>query len=341
MVIEVLDPRRDPEPAYWGALRAKAGLRADWSWEVLTTQAWSARTAQPIAVLLENGVPGGVVSSAWVTGLTRRHRFARPSGRGRLGGLDIRAPGSGAIPGWWFDAEDDDGGVARLLESFVPAMRAELGFGLRGLLIRQVGESGVDSVRGRLKMVRRTEDIAVLDVSPFTCRDDWMYSLARKRKQNLRKIFRTFDADPSVEVRIRPGAEADPVEVAELLRYNETKHHDVPIVPLPAFVGYVSALLRQPDVHVVEYRETTTGRALAVATVLDHPTLPIARHWAALPPELGGRPNLYFHFYGEAVRWAVEAGRPEVVFGKKMSEMKASLGARLVPQYAAAIALLP
>ncbi|KFZ79079.1 hypothetical protein ED92_26135 [Amycolatopsis sp. MJM2582] len=340
MVIEVLDPRRDPEPAYWKSLRGKAGLRADWSWEVLTAQAWAARTEQPVTVLLEDGEPRGVVSSAWVTGLTRRHRFARTAGRGRLGGLDVRSPGAGAMPGWWFDGEDEDGGVGRLLDTFVPAMREELGFGLRALLVRQVGESGVDSVRGGPKMVRRTEDVAVLDVTPFSSRDDWMHSLARKRKQNLRKIFRTFDADPSLTVRVRPGAEADPVEIAELLRHNETKHHDVPIVPLPAFVGHLGRLLRQPDVHVIEYRETATGRAVAVATLLDHPTLPIARHWAALPRELGGRPDLYFHFYGEAVRWALEAGRPQVVFGKKMSEMKASLGARLVPQYAAAVALL-
>jgi hypothetical protein len=291
-------------------------------------------------VLFEGGEPAGVVSSAWVTGRTRRHRFARPSGRGWLGGLDIRAPGAGAMPGWWFDGSAADGGVARLLESYVPAMRAELGPGLRGLLVRQIGESGVDAVRGGFRLVRRTEDIAVLDVSPFSGRDDWMYSLARKRKQNLRKIFRTVEADPTIGVRIVPGREIDPVAMAEVLRYNETKHHDVPIVPLPAFAGYLGELLRQPDVLVTEYRETATGRLLAVASIFDHPTLPIARHWAALPPEAGGRPNLYFHFYGEVVRWAVAEGRPEVVFGKKMSEMKATLGARLVPQYAAAVPLL-
>ncbi|EMD26251.1 hypothetical protein [Amycolatopsis azurea] len=340
MVIEVLDPRRDPEPAYWKPLRAKAGLRADWSWEVLTTQAWAARTEQPVTVLLEDGEPRGVVSSAWVTGLTRRHRFARPSGRGRFGGLDVRSPGSSAMPGWWFDDEGGDGGVGRLLDSFVPAMRAELGFGLRGLLVRQVGESGVDSVRGRLKMVRRTEDVAVLDVTPFSSRDDWVNSLAKKRKYNLRKIFRTFEADPSIEARVVPGADVDPVEIAELLRHNESKHHDVPIVPLPAFVGYWSALLRQPDVHILTYRETATGRLVAISTLLDHPTLPVVRNFAALPPELGGRTNLYFHFYGEVLRWALETGRPQVMFGKKMAETKASLGARLVPQYAAALALL-
>jgi hypothetical protein len=338
VVIDVLDPRHDAEPAYWTALRERAGLRADWSWEVLTTQAWAARTPQPVTVLRDGGEPRGVVSAAWVTGRTRRHRFARVSaGRGLLGGLDIRAPGASSQPGWWFADDDGDGGVRRLLETYVPAMRAELGPGFRGMLVRQVGEAGLAAVGGRFRLVRRTEDIALLDVTAFGSRDEWMQSLARKRKQNLRKIFRTFDADPSIEVRWLPGKEADPVVIAEALRRNERKHHDVPIVPLPHFTGYLTALLRQPDVLVAEYRDTGTGRLVAVATVLDHPERPIARHWGALGAAEGGRPNLYFHFYGEAVRWAIANGRTSLVFGKKMTEMKATLGARLVPQYAAAV----
>ncbi|GAA4545418.1 GNAT family N-acetyltransferase [Amycolatopsis samaneae] len=339
--VDVLDPRYDAEPGYWTALRERAGLRADWSWAVLTAQAWAARTPQPVTVLRDGAGPRGVVAAAWVTGRTRRHRFARPSARrGWLGGLDIRAPGSSAQPGWWFADAGGDGGVTRLLESYVPAMRAELGPGFRGMLVRQVGEAGLDAVGGRFRLVRRTEDIAVLDLAGFGSREDWMNSLARKRKQNLRKIFRTFDADPSVAVRCVPGAEADPVAVAEVLRYNERKHHDVPIVPLPHFTGYLTALLRQPDVRVIEYVETATGRLLAAATLLDHPVRPIARHWGALGRADGGRSNLYFHFYGEAVRWAIANGRGSVVFGKKMTEVKATLGARLVPQYAAAVPLL-
>lgn len=339
MTVDVLDPRHDAEPEYWTALREQAGLRADWSWEVLTAQAWAARTPQPVTVFRDGPRPCGVVSAAWVTGRTRRYRFAG-SGRGWFGGLDIRAPGASSQPGWWFAEHDADGGVARLLETYVPAMRGALGPGFRAMLVRQVAEAGRAAADGRLRLVRRTEDIAVLDVAGFGSRDDWMNSLARKRKQNLRKIFRTFDADPSAEVRCVPGKEADPVAVAEVLRLNERKHHDVPIVPLPHFTGYLTALLRQPDVVVIEYHDTRTGRLIAVATLFDHPARPIARHWGALPPEDGGRPNLYFHFYGEAVRWAIANGRESVVFGKKMTEMKATLGAHLVPQYAAAVPLL-
>ena len=42
--LEVLDPRYDGEPEYWAGLRQLAGLRADWSWEVLRTQAWLGQT---------------------------------------------------------------------------------------------------------------------------------------------------------------------------------------------------------------------------------------------------------------------------------------------------------
>jgi hypothetical protein len=334
VVIDVLDPRYDAEPAYWAALRERAGLRADWSWPVLATQAWAARTPQPVTVFRDGPEPWGVVGAAWVTGRTRRYRFTG-SGRGRLGGLVVRAPGVSSLPGWWFAGPD--GGLDCLLDAYVPAMRAELGPGFRAMLVRQLGEPA----GGGLRLVRRTEDVAVLDVARFGTRDDWLQSLARKRKQNLRKIFRTVEADPSIEVRLIPGREADPVAVAEVLRHNERKHRDVPIVALPHFTGYLTVLLRQPDVFVAEYRDPATGRLLAAGSVLDHPRLPIARHWGALAREDGGRPNLYFHFYGEVVKWALAAGRPSVLFGKGMAELKATLGARLVPQYAAAVPVLP
>jgi hypothetical protein len=321
--IEVLDPRYDVEPAYWTSLRKRAGLRADWSWAVLRAQAWCARTPQPVTVLHDGGEPQGVVSAAWVTGQTRRHRFARPGGRGALGGLDVRSPGTSSVPGWWFAGSGPGRGVRELLDVYAPAMRRSLGAGFRGMLLRQVAEEGLDEVRGRFRLIRKTEDIAVMRVGGFGAREEWMAALARKRRQNLRKIFRTI--------------ETDPVRIAEVLRHNERKHRDVPIVPLPHFIGYLSALLGQPDVVTIQYFERASARLLAVATIFDDPVRPIARHWSALPMASGGRQNLYFHFYGEAVRWAIEAQRTELAFGKKMAELKKTLGADLIPQYAAAV----
>jgi hypothetical protein len=78
---------------------------------------------------------------------------------------------------------------------------------------------------------------------------------------------------------------------------------------------------------------------LAATLILDHPQWPIMRAWSALPVESGGRPDLYFHYYDETVRWSVESGKRDVIIGKMLAETKKSLGARLVPQYAAAIPL--
>lgn len=338
VMAEVLDPRYDDRPAYWTALRERAGLRADWSWEVLSRQAWCARTYQPVTVLKEGGDVRGVVCAAWVTGGVRRNRFARASaGLGLLGGLDVRAPGTSSTPGWWFADSGTDGGVRELLDGYAGAMRAELGARFRAMLVRQVGEEAVETVSGRLRLVRRTEDIAVLDLTGFGDRAEWQASLSKTRRNNLRKIYRDIETDTSLAVDVVPGRDADVLAVAELLRHNEVKHRDVPIVPLPQFTGYLAALLAEPDVVVIRYTEAVSGRLIAVAVVLDDPARPIVRHWSALPVEAGGRPNLYFHFYGETVRWALGAGRPALVLGKKMSAVKKSLGAELVPQYAAAI----
>ncbi|WP_253778773.1 GNAT family N-acetyltransferase [Goodfellowiella coeruleoviolacea] len=340
MDVEVLDPRFDPEPAYWSALRERAGLRADWAWEVLVTQAWCARTPQPVVVLRDGGAPAAVVAAAWISTHSRRHRFVSSTRGGRLGGLDVRSPGSSAVPGWWFaDADGADAGCGRLLTRYVPVMRRELGAGLRGLLVRQVPEAGVARLAGRFRLVRRTEDVGVIDTAGLAGTEDWLAGLGKKRRHNLRRIAEAVRADPALEVAMLPGAEVDPVRLAALLRHNERKHHDVPIVPLPQFTGYLTRLLRQPDVLVLRYQERATGRLVAAALVLDHPNWPVVRAWSALPVDDGGRADLYFHFYGETVRWAAESGRHGVIMGKKLAHLKKSLGARLVPQYAAAIPL--
>ncbi|ACU98681.1 hypothetical protein [Saccharomonospora viridis] len=339
MSIEVLDPRFDAEPPYWRELRARAGLRADWAWEVLRQQAWCARTPWALAVLLDGSRPRGMVGAAWVGSRTRRHRFVVSRRGGGIGGLDLRAPGSSSFPSWWFADAGTDGGVRRLLSEYLPAMRRLFGPGLKGALIRQLPEAAVPAVAGRWRWVRETEPIARIDTEAFGCRDDWLETVSRRRRAHLRKVFAQVEGDEGLAVEFLRGEQADAVEVAELLRINEVKHRDVPIVPLPQFVGYLRRLLAQPDVFVLSYRDVETRRLLGATTVYDHPQWPLARSWSAVEVEDGGRPDLYFHMYGELVRWAISEGKRGVVLGKKMIQVKTSLGAELTPQYAAAIPL--
>jgi hypothetical protein len=335
-MIEVLDPRFDQEPGYWAALRAQAGLRADWSWPVLSTQAWLARTPQLVTVFLDGGEPRGVVWAAWVTTRTRRYRFAASRRGGRIGFLDVRSPYNSSVPGWWFAGYTPGARPGELRAHFAEyaaAMRRELGIGFRGLLLRQLAEAEVPEVAGRFRMVRPIEPISLLDTARFHSTDDWLGSLARKRRADLRKINR----DPAFEVHFRPGAEEDALAVTTLLRHNADKHRDVPILPLRPFVPPFAAVLAEPDVWTVDYRDPGTGRRLAVALILDHSEWPVPRNWSALPVDQGGVRGLYLHLYGELVRWSIAAGKQGVIIGKKLPKLKASLGAQLIPQYAAAI----
>lgn len=333
---ELLDPRFDPEPGYWAEVRQRAGLRADWAWDVLAVQAWCARTPQYISVFRDRGVPTGVAASAWVGTPTRRYRFAGAGRGGRIGGLDVRSPGSSALPGYWFA---DAGGAGELLERFVPAMRRELGAGVRGLLLRQIDSADVSHVDGRWRMVRRTEDATEIPIAGFGSVEDWLATLRKKRRHNLRRISQRVAEGADLEVTVGPLSASDAVESASLLRHNEDKHRDVPIVPLPQFVGYLERLFDRSDVVGVRYRDTDTGKLVGLGLLYDHSARPLVRSWAGLPPELGGRRDLYFHFYVESVRWAIAAGRDGLLLGKKMAEMKQTLGATLLPQYAAAIPL--
>ena len=317
---EVLDPRHDAAPEYWPALRKRAGLRADWSWDVLAAQARCARTRQPIWVRHEDGTPGAVVAADWIS------RF-------RLGGLVVRAPGTSAVPGWWLA---DGRPLRALVAEYRASMRRELGIGMRGLLLRQLTADQVAGISGRLRVIRRTGDLSVLDTARFDSRADWLATLAKKRRHNLRTIFRTIDGDPSLEVR-HVGAE--PEEVANLLRHNDLKYGTATVLPPPppTSVDYLRPLLGQPEVRTTGYRDTGSGALLGVGLVLDHPEWPVWRSWSTLPVEQGGRRDLYFHFFGELVGWAIETGKRGVIVGKGLPELKKTLGATQVPQYAAGI----
>lgn len=330
----MLDPRFDAEPTYWRALRERAGLRADWAWEVLAVRAWSGRT--PVLLAVAGGArPWAVVCAEWAGLPVRRNGFVGV-GRARvLGGLHVRAPGTGSVPGWWA-AEDVP--VGELLHDYVRAMRRELGIGCRGALLRQVPQEVLDRLRVSPRLVRPTEAMAVLDLTGLRTHDEWAATLPRKRRQNLRKIIRDLAAADHIAVDVVPGTAVDPVEMASVLVHNERKYNTGRLVPLPQNTGYLAALLRQPDTLVGRYTDRRTGRLLALVSILDHPTWPVMRHWSAVPwPDPGARPNLYLNQYSTVVSWATEGGRQGILVGKGKATLKESLGAELVPQFAAVL----
>lgn len=378
--VELLDPRYDPEPAYWPDLRRRAGLRADWAWDVLTVQAWCSRSRR--LVVVEHGADGptGVLAAAWVTTSTRPNRFVATRRGGRVGILDVRSPGSTAVPGWWFEptwpAEPPEPaappgpaglsgragppgpigpsesagragppesagatpGLRRRLDGCLRRLRGELGFGCRGVLLRQVPAGELAGLGGLLRPARRTVDVATMDLASCQTLEDWFATLRKSRRRSLRKVINALEADPTLEIRTGAAALEDPVRLAGLMRHNHRKY-DGRFGPLPLFTGYLERLMAQPDVISTVYADRATGEPLGVGVILDHPRRPTDWAWAALPAELGGRTDLYFHCYIELVRWALAAGRTSFVLGKGKPEVKVTLGADLVPQYAVAAPL--
>lgn len=331
--LEVLDPRYDQEPACWGELRVRAGLRADWSWAVLGAQAWCSRSPLLITMIRDSGRVRAVFCADWVGLPAHRHRYVSTGPGPLVGGLHVHAPGTGSVPGWW---AEPDLPPADLLRAYLRGMRRELGLRCRGALFRQIGADVVDQLR-RPRLMRPTEPLARLPLQGWRTREDWTATLARKRRQNLRKIFRVIDEDPSVEVAVEPGVAADPVDVADVLRHNERKYQGRMLTSLPQSIGYLDALLRQPDVSVGTYRDRDRGQLLALVTILDHPQWPVTRHWSQIPLDRSDRPNLYLHHYGLVVSWALRNGKQGLLVGKGKPDLKMTLGAELVPQFAAAV----
>lgn len=328
---EVLDPRHDAEPPYWRELRTRAALRADWAWEVMAAQAWTSRTPSYVSVLRNGGSADGVVFANWAGLPVRRNRFVGTRRARLVGGLHVRNPGSGSVPGWWSDGLP----TAEFLRDYVTAMRRTLGIGCGGALLRQLTADEITAM-GRRCVSRPTESLGVLRTSAWSSVAEWLGGMKRKRRHNLRQIIRAVDQDETLAVDVVPGTALDPLEVARVLRHNEQKYAGR-LSPLPQTTGYLTALLRQPDVMVGAYRAAGTGELEAFVSVLDHPRWPVTRHWSACPPTRPDRPSLYLDHYRLMVEFAQRTGKEGVIVGRGKPELKQSLRAELVPQYAAAI----
>ncbi|MGW5052739.1 GNAT family N-acetyltransferase [Actinokineospora sp. NPDC004072] len=328
MTVEVLDPRTDPEPAYWAQLRKRAGLRADWAWPVLRAQAWSGRCPHLITVLHGDDGPVGVVNAGWL-GFPGRWRGFLPAGaRPRLGALHVRGPGTSAVPGWWL-AE----GV-RGLACYQRAMRAQLGPGCLATVLRQATTAELSALGDRVLLSRITEPIWTIDTAGMSDVDAWLRSLDKKRRSNLRVIGRKL-ADRVVVTTTAGERVSQAAEVTELLRQNNAKYQGLMHNPVPQLTGYIEELTGQPDTVTFRYTDPGTGRLVGVGILLDHPTAPVWRTWAMVPVDDGGVRDLYFLHITRMIEWITGNRRPALVLGKGKGRLKSSVGATETEQHAA------
>ncbi|HEY9389214.1 MAG TPA: hypothetical protein VIR27_05505 [Mycobacteriales bacterium] len=332
--IRMLDPRTDPEPAYWADLRGRAGLPACWDYGLLTIAAWCSRFPLLLAVAGPDECPVGVFCASWVGVPGRWRSYVSATGRPRAGLVHVRVPGSMSTPGWWVHPQLSTEDRRDVVRDYLRAMRRELGPGCLGVLWRQVGESDLSVLPGRPRLVRETLPVALLPAR-WKDVDEWLDSLNRERRKSMRRRGRQFDADPDLRMSIAPATRLDTAQVVALQRLHERKYEHPLWGRMPVPGSYLDALCRREDVLTLAYHDGA-GRLLSFNVVMDDPTWPIAGYYAALPANTGGRGHLYFDQYRHLVSWAIGAGKEGVFWGKGNHELKREFGATLVRQFVVA-----
>ncbi len=322
MTVTVLDPRVDPEPPDWFDFQRRQHLYAPWDYALLTMEAWLSRHP-PLLVVARSG--GTIVAAMTVLVCAPAHggRYARA--RSVRGGRLV--PRVVQVYQPWLGAEGfvlTDGG-AEVLRAMERAVRSRLGPGLVGMIYRNVPAARSALVSGRGRLVRPVQPAASVLENRWASDEEWLASLSRNRRKNVRKVDRLVAADPTLVVRSGAGrSDVDGAELAGMLRAHRTKFGTQRFDPrTPVGAEYLSAVVRRPDVHTLTYSDVD-GRVLAFSTYLDHPVAPVLQFWASR--DAGARAHLYFDCHARAVRQVIASGRSELFAGRAMFEQKQSLG---------------
>ena len=331
--VELYDPRVDPEPPDWSRYRCEHRLPPLWSFDLVAAATRDARSPATLA-LVRTGPEASAIVSAVVSGT-----FSGRSGNGRyprVGIVDVRLPGTRNTP--WHIAPGADRG--RLLRAFERAAFRYFGPGIRGVLYRAVPDADVPPLAGRGRPARRlVEDTRM--ALPHRTKDEWLASLGRSRRQDLRRRSRIVRRDPDLRVQFGfRRTDLDPAELAELLRRHLARLSGRFSALLGAHsqelpTGFFARVVERDDIGLVSYH-SAAGRLLAFGTLLDNGDWPTIAWWAALTPEEGGRQNLYFDHYVQLVEWCIDNGRRGINGGRGMPVLKASLGFETVPMHVVA-----
>ncbi|RFU37570.1 GNAT family N-acetyltransferase [Actinomadura logoneensis] len=327
--VRLLDPRRDTLPPGWDEFRASEGLHAVWSPQVLGALT-ALRTPPLLAVCSDADRIAGVVGGVY---LGLRRGTPRPWREPLI--FDMRLPGQSGPP--WHFAERVPPAARRALLRRVERLAARrLGPGCLGVVYRPLSGGDLALVARRGTFTLESAEGTRMPVE-FGSVDEWLRSLSKSRRTDLRRQVRMIDAAGDLEVAV--GVRRTDLDADELARMHAA--HTAKLAarfdvraPLPP--EYFRALCERDDVAMVSYRETPSGRLLAWGTLLMAGAAPGLGAWAALDPADGGRKHLYFDHYVRLLGLAVESARdakepPVLNGGQGMAEVKRSLGFETVP----------
>ncbi|MCG8915652.1 GNAT family N-acetyltransferase [Actinokineospora sp. PR83] len=311
----VLDPRRDPEPPGWEGFRVRHGLPAPWDYRLLGIE--SAHSPSPILLTLLHS--GGELVAAFGCMVVRPVRLGPTL-------ADTQFPWLSGVPSWVFDDGLDAADRLAARRVYERAITRRLGAFCAGVVYRNVAPDGVGLLAGRGRLAKETLGTSVLD-NTFPDFEGWLRGLTKSRRSSVRGQIKKVAADPDLVARTE--GERDDLDgevLADLLRRHRARLGEPRFDWRGGVSGaYLHELVRRSDVATTTYHDTA-GTLLAFATALDSPSLVFHQHWAALPPEEGGRKHLYYEGFTRVVRYALERGRPAVTAGRGMAEVKAQLG---------------
>lgn len=326
--IDVLDPRSDPEPADWADFAAACRLPAPWAYDMLRLETASSRCPNLLVVARDSGVPVAALSVT-VSRPGDPHRRRPVGGAARFAPriAEVHQPWMPGTSGRVFAPGLDAAARRGITRAAERAVVSFIGPGCGGVLHRYVRDDELTALTGRGRAVRDAAPTTVM-ANDFTDVDAWVSSLARSRRHSIRGQRRKIATDTSLMIRCgRSRQDVDGAELATLLHAHRAKFGRVPL----DFRGSVTAeylhdLVRRSDVATLTYRDAASGRLLAFTNVLDHVTTPLHQHWAAVPPDRGGKRHLYFDAYARVVGFMIDNGRPSISSGRGMQDVKGSLG---------------
>ncbi|MBW8481173.1 hypothetical protein [Actinomadura parmotrematis] len=329
VAIEIHPLRGSAGPAGWAGFARSADLGPLWAHEVLRGLA-----EPPGAPLLLAVARDGDGICAALCGAPARTVPFGPTV------LDVRLPGQAHGPAWRFAPRVPDGRRRDLLRAAERAAVRSLGPRCAGAAYRHVTGGALPLVARRGARVRRSLDAAAMRLPGSA--EEWLASLRKSRRTDLRRQVRLVDADAGLKVEAGAArTDLDPDLLAALHHRHSGRRASRldPRAPLPA--AYFAALCGREDVVTVSYREAPSGRLLAFGVLVDHAAAPQSTAWASLAPEEGGRKHLYFDHFVRLMRHVTRHAGAEFGAGQGMAEVKASLGFAPVPMWTVLAPRLP
>lgn len=235
---------------------------------------------------------------------------------------------SAAEQSFWHDPD-----CRQVLPLLVRELRRKLRWRMTSLMWRQVLDDD-HPLPGRRLLGQETQPLGVVPlVHPGP--EEWLQSLSKSRRQDLRRLRRRHAEDPALEVsqgrfaEVVKGEEVAPLLSSNFDRHNPRKH---PLMNSPASPAWLDVTADDPNFQAVTYRDD--GELVGVGVVAMHGGTARWLSWGAHYLGKADKRGFYYDAVRRIVELSYAGDNQHLVLGKGMGELKASFGAKLYAQSA-------